>query len=240
MVTGMKLLDHTTGTTMASWVQKKKYRLGENGTEENGTEGKRLEEEGIEEKRIEQRRLEKKRTDEKRLEEEQSEEKLSEEKPLEVKQTEQERSDHKRLEDDLTIIEEEEKQIFAGLVYFDCEKKNISYNTYSQHYIAWQARQKLLQQGFIVSPIFTKALFFNPINFTIIQEKKQHFYSLLKSIMDDSYVGVLQQIYDFPPIVPAEYSAGLSEQIHSLATQRERDDFLLLVSQLRLNRRCLS
>ncbi|MEL7564336.1 MAG: hypothetical protein AAGU27_05575 [Dehalobacterium sp.] len=166
MATSMKLLDHTAGNKISSWVQKKK----------------------------------------------------------------------KQLEDDLTI-KKGEKHIYAGLGYLDCDKKNIQYNVYSQHYIAWQERQKLLQKGFIVSPIITKELYFNPINFTITQEKNQHFYSLLKTIMDNSYVRLIKQIYDCPQIVSTEYFEILYKQINSFATQREIDDFLLYGSQLRLNRR---
>jgi|GEM_PF-2617452 hypothetical protein len=142
----------------------------------------------------------------------------------------------KQLEDDLTI-KKGEKHIYAGLVYLDCDTKNVKYNVYYQYDIAWQERKKLLQKAFIVSPIITKELYFNPINFTIIQEKNQHFYSLLKTIMDNDYVSLLKQIYDFPQIVTTEYYENLYEQINSFATQREIHDFLLYGSQLRLHRR---
>ncbi|MGI1659285.1 MAG: hypothetical protein ACRKFN_09930 [Desulfitobacterium sp.] len=141
----------------------------------------------------------------------------------------------KQFEDNL-LIKKGEKHLYAGLVYLECERGVKNYALYPQYDRAWQARQKLLKEAFIVSPIFTKEVYFNPTNFTVIEEKKQQFHNLLVSIMDNSYVSLIKQIYDLPQIVSKEYYENLYKQMNSFATQREIDDFLLFGSQLRLIR----
>lgn len=125
------------------------------------------------------------------------------------------------------ILQDGEKHIYAGFGYMDLDGQNREYKIYSKYYTAWQERQIFLEQGKMVSPILTKELYFDAIDFTVIQEKKYVFENLLQQTIDDKYFELLLQIYKLPRDELQKNYQRLYIQNKDSFNQQELKDFLL-------------
>jgi len=140
----------------------------------------------------------------------------------------------KQLEVD-EVAQEGERHIYAGFGYLEREdRRQITYKQYTKYYTAWRERQRFLQQGKVVSPVFTKTYFFDAIGFQVIQNAKQQFLQTMERIMDQQYFAMLEKCYTLPSILPIEQYEQLYRQIYLQGHQEEANTFALYGAQLRL------
>jgi len=140
----------------------------------------------------------------------------------------------KQLEVD-EVVQEGERHIYAGFGYMERDdRQQITYKHYTKYYTAWQERQRFLQQGKVVSPVFTKTYFFDAVGFQVIQKAKRQFLQTMERIMDQQYFAMLEQCYTLPSILPIEQYEQLYRQIYLQGSQAELNALALYGAQLRL------
>lgn len=129
--------------------------------------------------------------------------------------------------------EEGEPHIFAGLAWLN-EKDEIQYQQYGKQDMAWEKRQKLILQGNLVSPVFTKKLYYTATDFRVIQEKRQEFKQCMHTILGKDYFDFLRALYALPSVVPERIYRQMLQTAEIICNADEKTAFQLYGAQLRM------
>lgn len=131
---------------------------------------------------------------------------------------------------------EGEKHTYFGLGYMkiDGSDNKIEYLMFDGYHNAWEKRQRLLMERCIVSPIISKNLFFNAVDFRIVKEYKDMFIRMLKNTINEDYFALLYKIYRLPHIMSEELYHKWKIQIRNCIEQHEKDALQLYAAKLRI------
>ena len=130
-----------------------------------------------------------------------------------------------------------EKHSYAGFGYIktDMNAGQIEYLMFDSYYLAWQKQQKLLAENYIVTPIVSKVLYFDAVDFRVVKKYKEIFYQKIQSLLDKNYFELLQEIYRFPHITTEEQYFRLKTQILDCPAENEKEALRLYAAKLRIN-----